>query len=275
MISIIKTKKKKEKRSKQIIGKERQTSEILKRRHDLVKVSAEVITVSNFPIDDQTKFTAFLQTELDLPGSSITWYTSGPPGATVTYSLIRVANSGGHNHGGGPTGSIAPTSITLGPNYPQNVPITYLAPDAAGSIEQHWQASNGQSGMDMVQIGIAGLVELTGGVGLTLTGSTSMHPRNHFGTPTLNSKIQQLATTFHSKFNKNIFVNDASLEQGGLFDHKGTWAPPHSTHREGRTVDVNSTSMTAAERDFFRQTAVSLGFAVTLETTPPHWHLFI
>ena len=273
MVSTIKAKK--AKRSKKIVAKGARTAEIFGRRHDVVNVSDQVITVSDFPIDEQTKFVAFLQTNQVSPGSSITWYTNGPPGATVTFSLIRVANSGGHNHGGGPTGAIVPPSITLGPTYPQNVQTTYTAPDAAGSIEQHWQASNGQSGLDMVQVGITGLVELTGGVGLTLTGSKPIHPRNHFGTPTLNSKIQQLAAAFHSKFNKNIFVNDASLEQGGLFDHQGTWAPPHSTHREGRTVDMNSTSMTTAERDFFRQTAVSLGFAVTLETTPPHWHLFI
>src|SRR6266404_9300603 len=52
------SKKKKTGKSKQALPKKAQLSF---GRHDVVKVSAKVITVSNFPIDNQTKFTALLQ----------------------------------------------------------------------------------------------------------------------------------------------------------------------------------------------------------------------
>ena len=122
---------------------------------------------------------------------------------------------------------------------------------------------------------VPGLVALTGGVGIILTGSSSTHPQNHYGLPLLVSKIQQLALTFHTKYNKNIYINYMSLPQGGLYDFHNNWAPPHATHREGRTVDINSTTMSGPEKDFFRQAASKAGFNVTLETNPEHWHLSI
>ncbi|WP_438393621.1 hypothetical protein [Caballeronia sp. DA-9] len=207
------------------------------------------------------------------PGSQITWYYSGPAGATMTLSLNRVPNSGGHIHAGGPTGSLSRTSIILGTKYPQNEPVVFTAPDAAGTIEITGVASKGGNTTGQNRVHIPGFTALTGGVGLTLTGGMPEHPGNHFGLPALVQKIQQLGAQFHAKFGKNLFVNDMSLHDGGLYDFHSTWAPPHATHREGRTVDVNSTSMSSEEKAFFKVTATGLGFRVALESTPPHWHL--
>ncbi len=36
-----------------------------------------------------------------------------------------------------------------------------------------------------------------------------------------------------------LSVNDMSLIKGGLFDIYGTYAPPHSSHRRGKSADIN------------------------------------
>jgi hypothetical protein len=88
-------------------------------------------------------------------------------------------------------------------------------------------------------------------------------------------RIHSAVDTF-AAFKKKIFVNDMSLIDGGLYDIYHNWMPPHITHRDGRRVDINSTSMTQAEKDFFRQVAIQVGFrSVVLETNPEHWHLEI
>jgi Penicillin-insensitive murein endopeptidase len=211
------------------------------------------------------------------PGSQTTWYYRGEPGAQVTIVLSRIANSGGHLHSGGPSGTANLSTFVLGPSYPQNRPVVFTAPAAAGTIQQDAYFSKGNPPVfpGMNRVHIPGLIALTGGVGITLTGSKPTHPQNHYGTPLLIAKIRQLASAFHAKFNKDLFVNDMSLPDGGLYDFNNTWAAPHKTHREGRTVDINSTSMSKVEKTFFQQKAKSLGFSVTLETKKPHWHLFI
>jgi len=216
-----------------------------------------------------------------LPDGQMTWYYRGPPGATVTISLTRVANTGGHSHsnsGTGPAGSVTPSSFVLGPNYPQNQQVVVRAAAASGTLLLTSRFSAGSPSVltSNIYVRVPGLAGFGGGKGITLTGATQTHPTNHFGLPALNNMVAQLGAKFYDKFNKNIFVNDMSLAEGGLFDHKATWAPPHQTHRDGRRVDINSTSMDDEQRLFFETTAKSIGFrAVVLETNPPHWHLEI
>ena len=43
----------------------------------------------------------------------------------------------------------------------------------------------------------------------------------------------------YNQYGENIFVNDISLKDGGVFDLNQNWSPPdHSLHREGRNVDI-------------------------------------
>lgn len=68
-----------------------------------------------------------------------------------------------------------------------------------------------------------------------------------------------------------VTYNDASLEQGGIFDLKADWKPKHSSHRRGQDIDVvanpNHPSMTVlAENDEeFRIMACEEGWRMTLE----------
>jgi hypothetical protein len=238
----------------------------------LLKASEQQLTVSSFPIDNINQYAAIMETQTTLPGGRINWYTSGPTGLSVSISLSRLAHTGGHIHEGGPTGEVSPSSFVLG-QYPQNVRSEFHAPEAGGSIQQTTTVSNGKSITNINRILIPDLIELVSGSGFILSGSTPTHPGNHYGKPLLLQKLSELAVAFHHNFNKKIFINDMSLEGGGLFDIKATWSPPHKTHRNGLIADVNSTTMTEDEKRWFGTKCVALGITAVLETNPPHWHL--
>lgn len=262
------------KKNKRTEGRARANQLPLAQDISLLKVDASAIGCSTFPIEAGISVVAEPVANVH-PGGQVTWYFWGPAGARVSIGVSRLQNTGGHNHPGGPAGSFAPQTFVLGPHYPQNQPSVFSAPVASGSVQMIANVSSGGAVSGLNRVAVPGLIVLTGGVGITLTGASPTHPVNHCGLPILISKIQQLASEYHAKFGKNLFVNDMSLLEGGLYDFKNTWAPPHITHREGRTVDINSTSMAQPERDFFRTAALALGFSVTLETNPEHWHLAI
>jgi len=242
------------------------------RSPQVVKVSPKILTVTSFRLDEFNNMVAPLEVAVTEPEGTVTWYISGPRNLPVTIALSREQSTGGHNHTGGPTGTVTPSNFTLGPTYPQNTPVTFRAPVASGLIKQVL-SGGGQSLTNYNNVLVAGLIILTPTSGISLTGETGSHPSNHYGTAALVAGLQALGLKFFQKFQKNIWVNDMSLPHGGLFDHQSTWSPPHQTHRDGRHVDLNWSSMSEEERTFFKSTAESLGFGVELHTNPTHWHL--
>lgn len=183
-------------------------------------------------------------------------------------------------HAGGPTGTVQPSSFILHGPYPQRVEVAYTAPDASGLVRQVATFSTGHVDVDINNVMIQGLVELTAGIGITLTGSKDRHPENHFGTPTMIQQLRELARIFHDKFDKNIVVNDISLPRGGLFDidTNNFWNTPHKTHRLGKNADLNYEEQTETERTFFESKAEGLGFKVekhpnNRKGTRRHWHI--
>jgi hypothetical protein len=216
------------------------------------------------------------ETQIVRPGSTVSWYVFGPPGDRVVIDLERVLNSGGHHHGGGPTGAVNPPRITLGPNYPQNVRVSYRAPPASGLVRITFRFSSGATDIDYNQVMIDNLLPLRSSSSIVLVGGTPTHPDNHYGSPALVSKISALADQFKAQYSSPIYVNDMSLQWGGLFDYRAQWGTPHQTHREGRHVDIRSVNMTKEEKDFFKSSAVALGFRIMLENEGlinEHWHL--
>lgn len=208
------------------------------------------------------------------PNGRLNLYLNGQPRAVVTLSLSWSRNSGGHVHSGGLTGTVQPSSVVLGPNYPQNALTVITAPEAGGMLLIRSRFSTGPEFNQTVAVAVPGLARFAGSAEIVLTGATSSHPDNHYGLPRLNTAILKLAKAFYKQVNKRIFVNDMSLVNGGLFDIGGSWTPPHKTHRDGRRVDINSTSMTANEKAFFQTAAKAAGFSVViLEAAPEHWHL--
>lgn len=250
--------------------------EEIRLREGVTRSSRSTTSLASFQIARVGDFLPLGESQSTEPGGAITWYVSGPQGATVTCSLARLNASGGHSHSGGPVGSVSPQSFTLG-KYPQNIPVVFRAPDASGRVDLTARFSSGSPSEITVynNVLVSGLLALGQSTRLSLVGTTTTHPSNHWGTGAMCGGLAELGRHFHEKFKKPIFVNDMSLEIGGLFDHKATFAPPHQLHRDGRHVDLNYSSMNKKERDFFKATAESLGFRVEIHPDPEHWHLIL
>jgi len=72
----------------------------------------------------------------------------------------------------------------------------------------------------------------------------STHEHNHYLTPASIIKLNKLADVY-AEVNPGfrLFLNDASLEWGGLFDLGTTrWKKPHKTHRRGKSLDIRAAS---------------------------------
>jgi len=78
---------------------------------------------------------------------------------------------------------------------------------------------------------------------LYLTGATTPHPSNHYGSPELNDYIRILGAKYFVHWppgqRGQLGINDMSLVFGGLFDVCGRWTVPHQRHRGGTDVDVS------------------------------------
>lgn len=210
------------------------------------------------------------------PGGVATFYASGPVGRRITITLERDGfGNGGHRHPGGPTGSIAPSDFIIAGRYPQNIPCVFMASEVSGSINvtASINTAERQEVRHMVVVRLHNLVALLPSRGIVLTGATDTHPYNFFGTIGLVDKITRLGEAYWQEYRKPIYVNDMSLEWGGLFDHRANWSPPHSTHRDGRNADINSRSMNEEQKAFFRQKSAELGLRVVEHGNPLHWHV--
>jgi hypothetical protein len=128
--------------------------------------------------------------------------------------------------------------------------VWFVAPDPSGPVTLTAASSGARSDTATIEVGVPGLVELTEGTTYFLIGDKPQHPRNHYATEAHIANLKKLADFFFAKFSGRPTFNDSSLELGGLYDYKSTWAPPHKTHRFGqatdlRTIDRTETQLTA------------------------------
>ena len=81
-----------------------------------------------------------------------------------------------------------------------------------------------------------------GGTSKHLGPPISSTDNNHWATQEVVVSLQELASVWVQMFPQEakLMINDISLPSGGLFDIAGQWQPEHSTHREGRDVDVRT-----------------------------------
>lgn len=212
-----------------------------------------------------------VDTQECLPGGSKRWYVQGAPGTRWEVRLTREENSGGHAHSGGPTGTASPSSGVI--PAAGTMPFVYKAPLASGRIRLNTFFSDGTVDTDFMIVRVPGLQELLSSESIRLIGKTSIHPSNHFGHPALLAGVRKLASAFYEQFNRQLQVNDISLEWGGIFDLSADWTGPHHEHRDGRAVDIRTLGVPIAQREFIARKAVELGFEVLHETSPVHDHL--
>ena len=93
------------------------------------------------------------------------------------------------------------------------------------------------------------LSEPIGGGGFKSVGASDSHHSNHYLTATASTELWRIAAQYHFeqrfKLAGNIappvlYLNDASLAWGGLFDIKNSWSNPHVEHRRGGSIDVRA-----------------------------------
>lgn len=190
----------------------------------------------------------------------------GVASVQVTISLSVVARSGFHEHDlSRPRGMLSLTGV----NPVQNLNVTadgsgsfsfvFHAPAAAGthSIQASCIGSFCSSHLanKSIDVKIEGLERIPSSNFYTTfdrqgneIGVTGRHPDNHHLTSDAVVALERLAFYYHAlavdgmdEFTP-IYVNDASLPWGGVFDIASSknWKPPHAEHRRGTVVDVRA-----------------------------------
>lgn len=93
--------------------------------------------------------------------------------------------------------------------------------------------------------GLYALYEVDGSVIGAVAGE---HPSNHYLTSGAANKLLVIAINYHHLYPKDpvIYVNDASLMWGGVFDLDADWDTPHEEHRRGSVVDIRANSKAGA-----------------------------
>lgn len=197
------------------------------------------------------------------------------PFCNLTLNWQARANSGGHSHAGNrPKGTFEPASGNTGSS--GVLTTTYTSPEASGIIDVNLTGtlSDGRPvnpSSYTIGVEIPTLVSLGDGANYDLVGATATHGDNHYGTPTFNGSLETLADSYAAAFPGQIlFYNDMSLPQGGLFDWKATWAPPHSSHRFG--VDLDFRLVAPQRQRRLRQLIAAAGIR-TIIVEGDHWHL--
>jgi len=223
------------------------------------------------------------------------------PNARVQLQVNPVAKSGGHDHDDAnrPKGSLggpAPTAYIVEGNTGQNgFSFTFTAPEVAGDYKIIAKCTDGkncpQQGADTVWVGLKGLIPLQplSVYVLIAPNADDFHPNNHFMSSLGSERLAVLAALYNGKFPNDpvLYLNDASLERGGLFDisaKRGSpWTAPHRAHRLGTNIDVRAnpesnptTAIPSENFEDFEALAQIVGGTARLEykgTDNQHYHL--
>jgi hypothetical protein len=170
------------------------------------------------------------------------------PDYPFTLSAFVRPNSGGHDHNTNrPTGKFIHNTDTVATfqdktNSEGKAVYTYICSGFGGvdSIYVKGKADRDTSSTTIL-LQFSGLEELTEGDHYELYGTKPIHPRNHYGTATLVTKLKALADSVYADSSWVLRYNDMSLVNGGPFDFTESWNTPHQLHRQGVSVDVSDT----------------------------------
>jgi hypothetical protein len=213
------------------------------------------------------------------------------PNCDITVVPSAEANSGGHLHNTNrPAGTFTPDHGNSGPS--GFLPVTYTAPEASGIINVTETGSpNGFSPFGTIfTIGIEfGGLQPASVSGFIVDTQSNMHGNNNGNaTPQMAAALQDTADLFADLLAQAgeklpaLHVTALSLPQGGLFDYKYEWSPPHVDHRFGFEADISPTSapnLTDAQRGALQKAFLKSGLTAPVPGENPqdeganHWHL--
>ncbi len=209
--------------------------------------------------------------------------TQRPPGRFTTGNGVA-----GGSTGAGPSGSLTDNSGGTG-----ILDLTYGAPEAAGVTSV---SATGVAIVNGVQV-FFGPASFTIGVlfgglgpvsaaGLSVSTQSPLHDSNDGnGTPGTASALADMASQFAAILQAqlaavpNVRVTAISLPQGGLFDFRTEWTPPHRSHRFGNDADIGIRELTRRQRAALVAALRIAGFTTPVPTEAPsdpnasHWHL--
>lgn len=209
-------------------------------------------------------------------------------GCRVGFEVEPVSLSGGHNHDGGrpadKTGTISgdnPLRFYSEEKGPKTV--TYISSDVSGVEKIKATVYETNESMESgIIVRVIGLSPLSKSPYYRLTGQTTTHPVNHYGTLSTKININFIAEDFYDKFKASLGINDMSLEWGGLFDICATWYPKdtcsnaprggHFSHMKGTGVDIDSKApgyngWISVDRTYIKTTCERYGGHLLREST--------
>ena len=229
--------------------------------------------VEQFTLSDPQNQTQLLDVE---PGSSravaarVVSVQTGLPkqGAMVKFHLDVDLTSGGHDHGETttlrPRGTISSSNCVPEPGAPDTYDCptgpdgytdsTFNASKVSGThtitatcISAHCSGSI----TDKINVKVDGLLPIPASkyyalqdlAGKVIGAIDGKHSANHYLTGTAITKLEEFAKAYQMKVNPGakLYLNDASLVWGGLFDVGSThWTSPHITHDRGRSIDIRA-----------------------------------
>ena len=203
--------------------------------------SGGLVDFSGQPVITQMQ----LQVSVDSEGVSL-------ENRQVTLSVAAVDSAGsgidgpyGHYHRGAggtqkPAGTLSPMVVNTGPN--RMATVIYRTGPISGPVILRAHSEGARAAAETLHVGVLGLVPLIPRYSDSLVGSSATHPAwaNHWGLPSMVSRLDLLADAFYAKFNRKIWYNDLSLPLGGRYDFRNNWGYPHDEHRAGRDLDLKT-----------------------------------
>jgi hypothetical protein len=219
----------------------------------------------------------------NLPYKAIVKDQNGQPKANISVTITTevTSDSGGHVHTSGrPKGKLVAGAVTSTKAGTESISgktngdgvfeLTFGAEEVSGT---HTLTAKCDSGCQApatatVDVKVNGLEQIPGGASFytlidtdgTVIGSTSGHKNNHYLTSDASTILLYMASSYHvevkywtkpSNGKKSVpplplYLNDASLVWGGVFDINGDWKVDHIEHRRGSVIDIRANSKIGA-----------------------------
>jgi hypothetical protein len=145
-------------------------------------------------------------------------------------------------------------SCALASDSSGSVPFLFIASPVSGSHTIRATCDGcGNTATAVVNVKVDNLIEiptspqlyaLQDSSGKIIGAIPGMHTGNHYLTATAIDELKSLAILYTTRINPNavLYLNDASLVWGGLFDVDSSkpWSSPHTLHDRGLSLDIRA-----------------------------------